>query len=153
MRIHVNLHKTTWVGRWQFYDPNGLFSCIFAWIYIIFCDFVYGVIHIDLVCRSVGYFVFVRIQTIYLQSTCVLSLSLSSLKSVSELLISIYFHSRLGAFQKRLINCATAKNLQLCEWDLSSTENGASTISVTNRLTLMMPKSWYFTCIVTHLDY
>ena len=73
--------------------PTDIFHAYSHEYTSFFRDFVYGVINIDLVCGSAGYFAFVRIRTIYLHSTCVLSLSLSSLKSVSELLISIYFHT------------------------------------------------------------
>ena len=106
--IRANLHKTMRVGRWQFYDPHGHFFMHIRTNTHHFCDFVYGLIIIDLVYGSAGYFVFVRIQTIYLRSTCVLSLSLSSLKSVSELLISIYFHTPLHSHTF----------LRMCKWNL-----------------------------------
>ena len=101
MRIYVNIHEKC--------------PCIFARICIIFCEFVYWVINIDLVCGSAGYFVFVRIQTISLRSTCVLSLS--SLKSVSELLISIYFHTRVNTisdlvFAKKTICAAHGRRVR-----------------------------------------
>ena len=91
-----------WVGD-SFMIPTDIFRAYLHEYTSFFCDFVYGVINIDLVCGSVGYFVFMQIRTIYLCSTCVLSLSLSSLKSVSELLISIYFHTRIKLVINKII--------------------------------------------------